>query len=119
MKVIYHNNLVIKITLNYATKEYLFYINDLLNEMARQDPIVFSFSVLRPTKENVLDIVVYASGCTNEFKDYVFGVFNKLTTQDSPVFEYRTINYDSYEYSQENIEKENLIKCDKIFGIAE
>jgi len=117
METVYHYNLKIQITIKDASKEYYFYLNDLLNEMTRRDPSNFQFSVGKPEKEDTLIIMVSVLGCSEGFKNYVFGVFNKLSHDDPKVFTYKTITYDYYKYTQAEIEKRNLKECDRIFGL--
>lgn len=115
METVYHYNLKIKVTIKDASNEYYFYLNDILNEMTRRDPANFQFSIARPEKENILDIMVTVLGCSEGFKNYVFGVFNKLSHDDPKVFSYKTVTYDYYKYTQAEIEKRNLKQCDKLF----
>lgn len=114
MKTINHNNLEIRITLTNAYSEYLFYLNDILNEMSKRDPSLFEFNIMRPNKDGKLVINVSTYGCTDSFRNYVYRVFNKLFSDDPDIFEYITVNSDSYPFDSEKFEEANLKQCDKI-----
>jgi hypothetical protein len=117
MKATVHNNIEIKITLTKASKEYLFYLNDILHGLAEHCAAVFDFSVQRPTEKDILNIDVRVFGCTNEFRLKLYNVLNILFKDDSNIFNYETVKSDSYVYDPEKIEEKNLKQCDKIFEV--
>lgn len=109
------NNIEIVITLTNASKEYLFYLNDILHGLESHFPTIFEYSIMRPTEKNNLSIKVHAFGCPEGFRLRLYNIFNTLFKDDTEIFNYQTIKSDSYTYDPSKVEERNLRQCDKLF----